>query len=109
MVDISAVVQAISEVSNPAVRAAAQAALDLVQSTGSQSLANNVASILGKSAAGNGTAIFYSGDNDNNLNLAQQCRDKLTPTNSYTFSDTQDELVTGVRVDFWSARDNLLG
>jgi hypothetical protein len=60
MIDITAVAQAISQIANPAVRSAAQAALRLAQSTDSQYFADSIAEILSKSAKGNGTALFYS-------------------------------------------------
>jgi hypothetical protein len=62
--DIAAAEETIAGVTNSVVRSAALAALELAQTTGNQNLVNAVQKILGKSAAGNGTAIFYSNNTE---------------------------------------------
>lgn len=92
MIDITAAAQAISQILNPAVRSAAQAALNLAQSTDNQYLADSVAGILSKSAKGNGTAIFYTRNDatgEANFDAAKECRDKLTGAKSYMWGDTE--------------------
>ena len=90
--NLTAAEQAIAGVSSSVVKTAAQDALTVAQSAGSQNLVNAVAQVLGMSASGNGAAIFYS-DAENSLtnqNLARNCLDNiLGPQNSYMFNTTQ--------------------
>lgn len=74
---------------NSAVKGAAQAALDVAKATGNQNLVDAVQGILGESASGNGTAIFYSGKAGANYKLAKECKlNELGSANSYIWEDT---------------------
>ncbi|HEV2159407.1 hypothetical protein [Bradyrhizobium sp.] len=59
MIDITAAAQAIAQITNPAVREAAQASLNLAQSSGNQKLTDSIPEILSKSAKGNGTLCSW--------------------------------------------------
>ncbi len=87
--DVTAAEQAIANVASVTVKNAAQAAIKLAQASGNQNLVNAVDNVLGLSATGNGTAIFYS-NNQANYTAAQECNGKtLGPSNSYIWQDTE--------------------
>ena len=89
--NVSGAEAAIANATSSVVQQAAQTALSLAENNGSQNLVDAIQGVLGQSATGNGTAIFYSratGSNAN-LSLAQACQQQLGNSNSYLFQDTQ--------------------